>query len=315
MRRLLLLAAVLCLPAPASAATFTTVDYECYEGSHFCTFTAEYTAAPGERNDVTYTDAGQGYTDIHDAGATVTAGRYCRSLDANTARCFGDSLALRLRDGDDRALPGGPYPRGVDADGGIGDDTLTGGDGDDHLYVAGGAGRDALDGGAGVDTADYDGEPPIVVNLANGTGPDAIARIETVAGTEARRDRRRRERQRAVRPRRRRRDQRRRRQRRDRGRRRVGPDLRRCRRRRARLVDDGHPRPSGELLDCGAGDDVVTEMRRAVLRGCERLGLPLGFFAPTFDPGVTFSGHSARMCLRCSLLFGADARRHGCLSR
>jgi hypothetical protein len=58
---------------------------------------------------------------------------------------------------------------------------LSGGAGHDHLL--GGAGRDVLDGGAGVDTASYWFEPLIVVNLAAGVAPDAVASIESVDGT------------------------------------------------------------------------------------------------------------------------------------
>ncbi|WP_225767556.1 calcium-binding protein [Inquilinus sp. Marseille-Q2685] len=76
-------------------------------------------------------------------------------------------------------------------DGSGGDDQLFGRDGDDTLegdrnndLLQGGAGADRLDGGNGIDTAAYDGEAGVVVDLGAGTGRGGEAEGDTLTGIE-----------------------------------------------------------------------------------------------------------------------------------
>ena len=101
----------------AAAGTFTSVASGCYDGSHFCTVTATYTAAPGVANDVSYHYESP-YVYLHDAAGPVVPGRYCQALDAQTVRCGGDAMDFGLGDGNDRALPIGPVGIPVFAEGG-----------------------------------------------------------------------------------------------------------------------------------------------------------------------------------------------------
>ncbi|CRK57363.1 Alkaline phosphatase [Alloactinosynnema sp. L-07] len=89
----------------------------------------------------------------------LSAGPGCRKYERTEVRCPATgvtSLAIDLADLDDRAAYKGPMP--VYADGGAGDDIVTGGYGGDKLlggegvdYVSGGPGNDTLIGGPGAD--------------------------------------------------------------------------------------------------------------------------------------------------------------------
>jgi hypothetical protein len=147
------------LPVTARSAT-VTVDPRVFEYRTMVTFVA----VPGESNDVRVAWQSEGFTSksvtISDAGAPLTAGSQCESLDMHTVRCtpaltMSNSLVhadLELGDRDDRVRVsdvgrGALAAAGVlFADGGSGDDVLDarsgfmagfdGGGGTDHLYGA-----------------------------------------------------------------------------------------------------------------------------------------------------------------------------------
>lgn len=310
------------LPAPASAGTIDSLTFDCARSDRECNRPVLYRAAPGERNDVTYSVDATGTT-VHDAGAPVTPLRGCVAVDAYTARCGPSPLALELGDGDDRAAPPASLAPAVSIDGGAGDDVLTGSDGDDRLAgdegtdtllggagddrLLGGSGLDVLDGGGGADHASYFGEQqPVVVDLAAGLAPDTLRGIESVLGT-------------------------------------LGADVLRgddganllqggggddvLDGRGGDDVVDGdtgfdrldggagddelvadsiggsaesEPDRTGEPLACGPGADLVSEQARDVLSDCERLELPLGILAPEFDPRPVIRGRSAVLRPRCA---------------
>jgi hypothetical protein len=156
---LLAVAVSAALPVTARSAT-VTVDPRAFQYRTVVTFVA----APGESNDVLVAWQSEGFTSksvtISDAGAPLTAGSQCASLDLHTVRCtpaltMSNSLVhadLQLGDRDDRARisdvgRGALAAAGVlFADGGAGDDVLDarngfmagfkGGGGTDHLYGA-----------------------------------------------------------------------------------------------------------------------------------------------------------------------------------
>jgi hypothetical protein len=169
-----------------------------------------FTAAPAERNDVTFTeieDSPPSAYLVRDAGAPLTVGRGCVLVAAHAATCVATAtlygVRVRLGDGDDIL-----HPVGFDqmkANGGAGDDILLGGAWNDRLN--GGGGRDelrggldadtlldgdgtttdadVLDGGPGIDWVSYeDRTAPVTVDLAD-PGPDAgdtLLGIENVHG-------------------------------------------------------------------------------------------------------------------------------------
>jgi RTX calcium-binding nonapeptide repeat (4 copies) len=166
-----------------------------------------FTAAPGERNDLTFTEIEDSWPTaflVRDAGAPLTVGRGCFLVDAHTAACVATSgsmyhMRVRLGDGDDTLHPVGFHQ--MRADGGPGDDVLLGGIWNDRLN--GGGGRDelrgglendilldgdgattdadVLDGGPGGDWVSYeDRTAPVTVDLAE-PGPDAE---DTLLGIE-----------------------------------------------------------------------------------------------------------------------------------
>ena len=146
-----------------------------------------FRAGPGEQNRVTVTNAET--TIIRDAGASLTAGRGCVGRPDGSVGCSGESLELFLADGDDSAdagrggkVSGGP---GADvitatgslvADGGPGDDRITGGSLMD--FLVGGGGRDRLMGRAGrdlLDDGDHEaGASPDSDIIEGGPGHDTI---------------------------------------------------------------------------------------------------------------------------------------------
>jgi hypothetical protein len=142
---------------------------------------AQFTAAAGERNDLTV-DAGSGGAVVFsDAGAPVSARLWCAPFPIGQAQCDpdgdprdtdGGGVSVDLGDGDDRAIirsvPGtDTHPGAIRVAGGAGDDHLEssasglirfdGGDGNDTLvtgpaagaYLLGGAGADLMASSAG----------------------------------------------------------------------------------------------------------------------------------------------------------------------
>jgi Ca2+-binding RTX toxin-like protein len=153
--------------ATAAAATAVVEPSETFFGQN----TLRYIADPGETNTVTMTPAAP-EVEITDAGATITAGAGCTSLDPNTVRCEHEIgwIEVLLGDGDDvltlsRVRLEGAVFRGQDGNdtlvtgggsgslerlfGGPGNDTLRGRRGSDFLN--GGPGADILSGGTSVD--------------------------------------------------------------------------------------------------------------------------------------------------------------------
>jgi hypothetical protein len=142
---------------------------------------ARFTAAAGERNDLTVGAGSGGAVQFSDAAAAVGAGLWCVPFPLGQARCDpdgdprvtdGGGVSVDLGDADDRAtirwVPGtDTRPGAISVVAGAGDDDLEnltnaairfdGGDGSDTLvagaaataYLLGGAGADAMTSGAG----------------------------------------------------------------------------------------------------------------------------------------------------------------------
>jgi hypothetical protein len=127
---LAVLALVLALASAASASTVSVVP----EKGPVPFATLRYEAAPGEINAVVVTfpgvDAVSDSATVTDPGATITAGTGCTQVDAHTATCKHDDSFLRSRvslgDMDDSATSTGSQLVALIADGGPGNDTLTG---------------------------------------------------------------------------------------------------------------------------------------------------------------------------------------------
>lgn len=129
-----------------------------------------FTAAAGEANDVTVTVQGTTVL-VHDAGAPLTVGRLCTSTGSNEATCDVSGTprarySIVLGDGADRLTVNGTLPSDVTIDGGAGDDALTGGGERDDMIggpgadrVASGAGGDILEEGDTVEADVLDGGP------------------------------------------------------------------------------------------------------------------------------------------------------------
>jgi hypothetical protein len=277
------LAAAVSVPAAEAA----TVEVVSPGGTDY----VRYIAAPGERNEVTFTGvAGSTLAAfrINDPGAAIRVGARCASEDVHTAVCTSTSFALdiraRLGDADDVFhLMGFTLTR---INGGPGDDLLVGGTWDDRLDGGGGAdelrggegadvlsdgdrddaraggvpGPDVLDGGPGADKVTYRQRMRAVsVNLADGRPDgarnerDLVLAVESVTGGDGN-DRL------------------------------IGDSAANTldgRGGRNRLIgrsgDDVLFRPSTSIVSCAAGHDIVYAPRVSTLipRTCERLGLPL----------------------------------------
>jgi Ca2+-binding RTX toxin-like protein len=117
--------------------------------------TINFVADPGETNSVTVKQVFNPFRiELHDVGATMTAGAGCSSVDPNTVRCIDDDdvFEFDLGDGDD--FISGPKFEVSEAWylGGDGDDTVIAvGDLDSTEHLRGGAGNDTLRGRAGSD--------------------------------------------------------------------------------------------------------------------------------------------------------------------
>ena len=123
-----LVAAASLLTAGAGAARAATVEVDEEDSP-----VLRYVAGPGERNELTFGTVEGAWPAAYvvtDPGAVITAGAGCVSLDAHRAFCAARSGAMyRLRatllDGDDVLHPA-DFVR-LRADGGSGDDRLSGG--------------------------------------------------------------------------------------------------------------------------------------------------------------------------------------------
>ena len=145
-----------CIPDLAAAATVelaqrTAVSY----GTGWAGI--DYRAAPGEANRVVLDQVDQLTIRVADAGAAITPGRGCASLDLHTAQCSVAGLRgsigliganVRAGDLDDVVDSRGP---GLSGNGGSGDDTLQSSSGAAGI-LDGGGGHDTLLGGTNQDT-------------------------------------------------------------------------------------------------------------------------------------------------------------------
>ncbi|MDQ1723408.1 MAG: hypothetical protein QOG52_436, partial [Frankiaceae bacterium] len=165
----------------AQAAKVSAPEVEQYPGAEI-EATAMFVGEPGEANDVTVTESGSS-ADVmdEDAGAPITAGENCESLDEHTARCFGPITVVdtRLADGDDTihmvtATDGSPLYA-----------LASGGSGDDHLF--GSAEFEFLDGNAGEDTVEGGGGDDWIDGGADAddlSGDDGSDHIDGGTGTD-----------------------------------------------------------------------------------------------------------------------------------
>ena len=160
------------VPGAARAATVEVTDPCGDSGPSFgCSATWNFTAAPGEANDVSTSSAPSG-TRIHDAGATLIAGHGCRSVSEHDADCGADTGFVMTGDGNDRV----GHVAAALVDLGEGDDRLDaavefvrGGPGNDTLV--GGQGLVNWEGGPGNDVMQADGNP---THLNGGPGDDVL---------------------------------------------------------------------------------------------------------------------------------------------
>lgn len=153
--------------------------------------TARYVAAAGEANSALFSSIDSSTIRVTDAGATVTPGAGCRSIDEHTAECKGIPVPRDPGDFDDDSLPPPPPDdslRAVNVEAGDMDDAINsqglsllagGGAGDDVIRSAGlvnvlngGGGRDQLF-GAGT-LADGDAPEAPDVDILDGAAGGAI---------------------------------------------------------------------------------------------------------------------------------------------
>lgn len=168
MRQLLgLIAAGVATLAAVPAATAATVTVRAVSDATGAWIEAFYVAAPGELNDVVVSGAGDARLRITDSGAVITPTGRCTSIDAHSVLCraprsdpFLYHAQVELGDLDDRvATPKPTADVELSANGGPGNDTLTGADGG---VLSGGAGDDRIYGG------------PCCSTLNGGDGNDEI---------------------------------------------------------------------------------------------------------------------------------------------
>jgi Ca2+-binding RTX toxin-like protein len=165
------MAVLVACTAIAPGASAATVSVRGPEGDQLF-----YVAAPGEANDVLIAARGSSQLALTDAGAVITPGRHCRSIDPHRVVCRGTGAYPTLHQSnfalgnlDDRVVPASSTEDvDITADGGPGNDvlsgapegpegfTLSGGDGADQLSgrttydeLKGGLGNDQLRGGDG----------------------------------------------------------------------------------------------------------------------------------------------------------------------
>ncbi|MFL5895969.1 MAG: calcium-binding protein [Thermoleophilaceae bacterium] len=215
MRVLAAAVTVFVLVAPdASAATAEFMSVNC--DKYGCETWLQYTAAPGEANDVMVSQTGSTVT-IHDGGADIAPGSGCAGRSPHEVACdescYGClstyvSIRLDLDDGDDRAsgtvgfdAKGGPgddrlFSQAGTLGGGGGRDVLVGGDGANVLADGDGVGgapvdRDVIDGGGGTDVVSYAGRrTPVEFTVGTGSAghggsEDEVTDVEGATGGEA----------------------------------------------------------------------------------------------------------------------------------
>ena len=197
-------AALFIVPATAQAST---VSLSPGGGDEAPTLT--YTAVAGEANKLDVKVTGS-TAEVNDAGANITPGQGCVSVNAKKATCSLQSATAKillvsatLLDGNDTSdLTGADG----DVDGGTGNDTLRGGPTRDILRGGGGnddlrggagadtlsdgdttgaANKDDIDGGTDVDFVDYSARTaPVIVDLASGPGDGEAGENENLKGIE-----------------------------------------------------------------------------------------------------------------------------------
>jgi Ca2+-binding RTX toxin-like protein len=205
------LLAALVVSIATSAAAAATVDIV---GD---TEAVRYVAAPGERNDLTFSEIEDSWPSaflVTDPGATIEARTGCISVDAHNAACVARSgsmyhLRAELGDGDDMLRPAGFNI--VRANGGPGNDVLLGGTWTDRLDGGGGIDElrggpeddvlldgdrdqgmaadapnaDILDGGAGHDFVSYEQRTePVTLDLSDSRPDGAAGEQDVLLGLE-----------------------------------------------------------------------------------------------------------------------------------
>ena len=158
-------------------------------GAPYDSYYLEYSAAPGEANELEIQLGPDGVT-LRETGGPLTA-KGCTQVDAATAQCLAaDPLTVDLADGDDVARivdtrPPAPDPaRGprVLIKAGTGADSITGGPGAE-VFTDGGAGEaDRFTGGGGTDRVSYAGRRTPVRITVGAPGEDVLTGIETLEG-------------------------------------------------------------------------------------------------------------------------------------
>jgi hypothetical protein len=207
-------AAALGVPQAPAATLSTSSHTEIIgrDGETAISYTTTFTAAPGERNDVTARIEAGGFVVADAGGAPLIAGDGCAAQLDGSVRCAfsprGETFAVQLGDGDDRVtlapppagmtwppanLGGGDGDDILDAsdagapsvgfDGGAGDDVELGGRGDDGFV--GDPGHDTISGGPGSDSVGYGQRTAGVRASLDAPRPgdeDALSSIETLIG-------------------------------------------------------------------------------------------------------------------------------------
>jgi hypothetical protein len=185
-RLLVFCASLLLLPALTASSALAASAYKSYGKLVF-------SAAAGERNDVSVSVSGTTFT-VTDTGAAVTPiGPGCASAGSNTVTCTnggsGGSISylwISAGDGDDAATINSALPALID--GGSGNDRIVGGGGQDWLFgnsgndsLDGGAGADSISGGDGTDAVDYSGRAiGVAVTLDDHYGDGAAGENDNV---------------------------------------------------------------------------------------------------------------------------------------
>jgi Ca2+-binding RTX toxin-like protein len=174
MRRAVLASCAILLAAPAVAHAAITAGFDAVNGPQL------QIAVTDVGSNITVTTNGGVYSIA--SAAAITPGTGC-TVDAagTTATCtplvIGANGLYAGGAGNDTFTVAGFFPEPVNADGGAGNDTLTGGDGNDTIAgggdddtLTGGPGTDAIDGGPGNDDLDtFDGaaDTPVTCGTAS----------------------------------------------------------------------------------------------------------------------------------------------------
>jgi hypothetical protein len=173
MRRAVLASCAILLAAPAVAHAAITAGFDAVNGPQL------QIAVTDVGSNITVTTNGGVYSIA--SAAAITPGTGCTvDAAATTATCtplvIGANVLYTGGAGNDTFTVAGFFPEPVNADGGAGNDTLTGGDGNDTIAgggdddtLTGGPGTDAIDGGPGNDDLDtFDGAADTPVTCGDG---------------------------------------------------------------------------------------------------------------------------------------------------